>query len=473
MKSQITTFALMLFFMNSFRCYSQNVNWVSSTDQSRWVQHSPQTLSNNKNTTQFDVEILPAGKQQTIDGWGGCFNELGWDALMSLDSTARYAVLKEFFEPKDGLKYNICRMPIGANDYSRNWYSLDETSGDFELKNFSIERDKTSLIPYIKAAMKFRPDLQLWASPWSPPVWMKTNKHYANQPGDHNDLTAENSIKAGDQFIQKKEYLSAYAHYLAKFSQEYHKQGINVFAIQFQNEPYTYNQWPNCSWTARAMRDFVSTYLGPTFKKENVQSQIWFGTINNGNVAVFDTVLSNPNIRKYISGVGFQYEGKEVVADVYRKYPELKRMETETPCGGGTFDWKSAEETFETIKFYMDKGVNSYMYWNMILDSTGESSWGWKQNAQVTIDKSTKKVTYTPEFYVFKHLSSFVIPGSVKIKTEGSFNDLIAYITPQGKIIVIALNRNNSPKPMTVKIGDKIFHATLEAKSLNTFSLKP
>jgi glucosylceramidase len=301
---------------------------------------------------------------------------------------------------------------------------------------------------------------------------MKTNHHYANAPGDHNDLKEANAVRKGDQLIQKKEILTAYALYLAKFSIEYHKQGIHLFAIQFQNEPYTYNQWPNCSWTAHAMRDFVSLYLGPVFKKEKVQSQIWLGTINNSNIAVFDTVLSNPGIRRYISGVGFQYEGKEAVDHVYRSYPELKRMETETPCGGGTFDWKSAEETFETIKYYMDKGVNSYMYWNMILDSTGESSWGWKQNAQVTIDKLTKRVTYTPEFYLFKHLSSFVTPGSVKIKSEGSFKNLLAYRTPQGKIIVVTMNSQDSQKPLSIKIGNKILSMTLPANSFNTFTFK-
>jgi glucosylceramidase len=472
MTSQIKILIVILLLVNNFRSSSQNVTWISSTEQNKWVQHDLLTLKKNIHSDKFDVEIIPSGKQQTIDGWGGCFNELGWDALMSLDSVSRTAVIKEFFDPNEGLKYNICRIPIGANDYALNWYSLDEKRDDYEMKNFNIDRDKTSLIPYIKAAMLFRPDLQIWASPWSPPIWMKTNNHYANKPGDHNDLTEANAVRSGDQLIQKKEILSAYALYLAKFSIEYHKQGINLFAIQFQNEPYTYNQWPNCSWTAHAMRDFVSLYLGPTFKKEKVQSQIWFGTINNSNIAVFDTVLSNPGIRRYISGVGFQYEGKEAVDHVYRFYPELKRMETETPCGGGTFDWKSAEETFETIKFYMDKGVNSYMYWNMILDSTGESSWGWKQNAQVTIDKLTKKVTYTPEFYLFKHLSSFVTPGSVKIKSEGSFKNLLAYCTPQGKIIVVTMNSLDSQKPISIKIGNKILSMTLPAKSFNTFTFK-
>lgn len=451
--------------------FSQNVNWISSTEKQPWKTKEAIKVSDANAATAVDIEILTEKKQQTIDGWGGCFNELGWQALNTLPFKERDKVIKEFFDPNEGLKYNLCRMPIGANDYSFNWYSLNEVDGDFEMKNFNIERDKTILIPYIKAALKYRPDLKIWASPWSPPTWMKTNKHYANKPNTFNDLTEENAVKSGDQFIQKKEYLSAYALYLSKFVQAYKKEGINVYAVHFQNEPYTYNQWPNCSWTAPAMRDFVSGYLGPKFAKDKIPAQIWFSTINSRNLEVFETVLSNPDVRKYISGVGVQYEGLDVVDEIGKKYPELNLMQTETPCGDGNFSWNDAESTFGTIKSYLDKGVKSYMYWNMILDSTGESSWGWKQNAQVVINKTTKKVTYTPEFYIFKHLSYFATPGSTKLETKGLSDDALAFVTPEGKIVLVTINSSYKAKTLKVKIGSKHFEVNLPANSFNTLTL--
>ena len=471
MKNKRVLLELAIIFIVVVNGFSQNINWVCSTEQNKWIKKDSIKLNDIKDATQFDIEVLTDHKQQTMDGWGGCFNELGWQALLTLPVKEREKVIKEFFDPNEGLKYNICRMPIGANDYSYTWYSLNETDGDFEMKDFNIERDKNILIPYIKAAMKYRPDLKIWASPWSPPTWMKTNKHYANKPDSYNDLTEANAVKSGDQFIQKKEYLSAYALYLAKFVTAYHNQGINVYAIHFQNEPYTYNQWPNCSWTAHAMRDFISIYLGPKFVNDKIPAQIWFSTINNGNVAVFDTVLSQPEVRKYISGVGFQYEGRNAVAEVAKKYPELNRMQTETPCGDGTFDWKAAESTFGNIKWYVDKGVRSYMYWNMILDNTGESTWGWRQNAQVTIDKITKKVTYTPEFYIFKHLSYFVTPGSVKLETKGRYYDVLAFVTPEGKIILVTINTSDKPTSLKIKVGSKSFDVTLPQKSFNTLTM--
>jgi glucosylceramidase len=146
-------------------------------------------------------------------------------------------------------------------------------------------------------------------------------------------------------------------------------------------------------------------------------------------------------------------------------------MQTETPCGDGTFDWKAAESTFGNIKWYADKGVRSYMYWNMILDNTGESTWGWRQNAQVTIDKITKKVTYTPEFYIFKHLSYFVTPGSVKLETKGRYYDVLAFVTPEGKIILVTINTSDKPTSLKIKVGSKSFDVTLPQKSFNTLTM--
>jgi len=111
------------------------------------------------------------------------------------------------------------------------------------------------------------------------------------------------------------------------------------------------------------------------------------------------------------------------------------------------------------------------MYWNMILDSTGESSWGWKQNAQVVINKTTKKVTYTPEFYIFKHLSYFVTPGSTKLETKGLTDDSLAFVTPEGKIVLVTVNSSYKAKNLKVKMGSKYFEANLPANSFNTLSL--
>lgn len=130
----------------------------------------------NYNESQ-DVLELTGEQRQTVLGFGGCFNELGWQALGLAKQEQKEEFIKELFG-KEECDFNYGRIPIGANDFSLEWYSCDEVDGDYELKHFNIERDKIHTIPYIREAMKYQADFTLFASPWSPPTWMKTKKAY-------------------------------------------------------------------------------------------------------------------------------------------------------------------------------------------------------------------------------------------------------------------------------------------------------
>ena len=412
---------------------AQTVEWVSSTAAQPWVRQPALALAPLAEDNPCDLEICPELRQQTIDGWGGCFNELGWDALQVLSPSERDAVLKAFFDPTNGLNYTLCRMPIGANDYAENWYSLDDTPDDFDLKHFNLDRDRTKLIPYIKAAMKYQPDLQIWGSPWSPPAWMKINHHYACKSDERNDLPPARAVSFGtNQFIQEPRYLAVYAEYLSRFVKTYRADGIHVVAVAIQNEPFACQDFPSCLWSAAAMRDFIARYVGPTFERDQTDAQIWYGTINNNRIEVFDEVLSDPQASRYISAVGLQWAGKNALPALNAKYPKLKKFQMESECGSGTFDWPAAEYTFSLMKHYLDNGVSLYTYWNMILDEKGNSTWAWKQNAQIVVNQATRTVTYTPEFYLFKHFSRFVPKGSSKVKAFGNYAEAIAFVDPQG-----------------------------------------
>ncbi len=135
------------------------VGWISSTPSKPWTSAKTRLVRLAKSKT--EVTILPDIKEQAVEGFGICFNELGWTALSMVSEPEREAILKNLFDPEDGLKLNICRMPIGANDYARDYYSLNDSVNDFEMKYFSLDRDRQMLIPYLKAAMKYRPDLKV------------------------------------------------------------------------------------------------------------------------------------------------------------------------------------------------------------------------------------------------------------------------------------------------------------------------
>ncbi|MDE6683859.1 MAG: glycosyl hydrolase family 30, partial [Duncaniella sp.] len=151
--------------------FAQRVESYTVTQQNLWEK---QRVEVSNNTTSQSIQLNKDDKAQEIKGIGGCFNEMGWDALQLLPLERQTRVIEALFAP-DGAAVDYCRMSIGANDFSMSYYSLDDTADDFGLQNFNITRDRYIIIPYIKAAMKVNPSLRIWASPWTPPAWMKTN----------------------------------------------------------------------------------------------------------------------------------------------------------------------------------------------------------------------------------------------------------------------------------------------------------
>ena len=416
------------------------------------------------------LETTPETKQ-TIKGFGGCFNEISWDILKQIDKSKRKSILDSLFT-EDGCNFNIGRLPIGASDYSLEWHSYDETSGDYELKDFTIKRDEECLLPYVKEALIRKPDMSLFASPWSPPTWMKTKKAY-------NFGT----------LLWEPENLQAYANYFVKYVEEYKKAGVKIEQIHIQNEPHADQKFPSCMWTGKEMRDFIKNHLGPAFDEKGIDAEIWLGTINGpfvdfqipGYGAPFsqfydqcvNTVLSDKDARKYIVGAGFQWGGKHVIEQVELSYPEIRLMQTENECGDGKNTWEHAEYVFGLFWHYFTHNVESYAYWNMVLPKGGVSTWGWEQNTMITIDPGTKEVVYEPEFYVMKHISHFVKPGAKRIVTKGHWtSNSIVFENPNGEIIAIVGNAMDNDREFTLKHNGNSFSTVIKAHSVNTFCVQ-
>jgi glucosylceramidase len=447
------------------------VEWTSTTNYKPWLKKQIKLIKLSSSKT--DAAIYPEAKEQTINGFGACFNELGWTALSVLDELGREAILRNLFDPKEGLNLNICRMPVGANDYARDYYSLNDSVNDFEMKYFSIARDKEMLIPYVKAAMKYRPDLKVWGSPWCPPYWMKTNNHYACRPGSNNGLTKEQmGIEGITQFRMQPEYLNAYALYFTKYIQAYRNEGIDITGVHVQNEMNSCQNFPSCIWTATDLGNFIGKYLGPALKASIPDAEIWYGTYERPSVEKIDTIMQNPVTSKYITGVSFQWAGKQAIPGVHAKYADLKLMQSETECGNGSNDWKAAEYTFSLMKLYFENGVSVYSFWNSVLDETGKSMWGWKQNSMITVNSSTKEVVYNPEFYLLKHFSYYIQPGARKLKTEGNNSGLLAFLNPDKSLILIVGNIEDVGRETNIKIGKERLNVHIEPHSFNTFKIK-
>jgi glucosylceramidase len=462
--------SLLAMLLSSMACTKMpEVKWVSTTDNNPWVEK--EIVSPAQDGLSEVIVNIDTNKQlQKIEGFGGCFNELGWDALNMVSSEEKQQLLNDLFNQETGCQFNLCRMPIGANDYSVDWYSHNETEGDFAMENFSIARDKQRLVPYIQEAQKLNPAIRVWASPWCPPSWMKHNKHYAcRADARFNDLDPElsSSEELVSRFITEPDYFQAYALYFSKFIQAYAKEGIKIDAVHVQNEYNSAQNFPSCVWNPKDLGILIADYLGPQFKADHIDADIWLGTVERPQIERVDSVLEYKNAMDYVKGIGFQWAGKGAIESVHAKYPEMLLMQTETECGDGSNDWAAAEYTFNLMKHYFKNGANAYMYWNMILDETGKSQWGWKQNSMISIDSNTKTITYNPEFYLMKHLSAFVKPGNVKLDVD-SENAIVFYDSEKNEVIVLAYNDKDENCVLSLHMNQTKVNTELEAKSFNT-----
>ncbi len=396
---------------------------------------------------------------QTWTGFGGTFNEKGWDALKSVSAEDRDLALRLLFDKQDGCGFTYGRIPIGSSDYGLSRYSLDDTANDYDMANFSIDRDKQDLIPYIKAALAVNPDIWFWASPWSPPPWMKDNNAF-----DHGNMKGD------------AQTLQAHALYLSRFVEEYAKEGIVVRAIHPQNEPGYGQDYPSCLWDASLFSNYIANYLGPTFESRGVGAEIWVGTMSNPNSSsIVSTVMGNASARAYVKGIGLQWGmGDGNNPSTYASQYQIPIWQTEHKCGN--YPWEGgyqqtapndqayAEESWGFFKNWIGKNVNAYMAWNMVLDTVGRSLDDvrpWAQNALITVDKNAGKLVITPTYYVFRHLSQYVDPGAVRVGTQGG--DALAFKNPDGSIVTVMFNSGGQANATTLSVAGAMLQFSIPA----------
>ncbi len=435
----------------------ERITFVTTTESNPW-----QTGPVFKATFGWDMLNLNVDSAQArpgvrpIDGFGACFNELGWTSLAALAEQDRDSIISEFFNPTAGARFNWCRMPIGANDFSTKAYSYDETDGDFDLKHFSIEHDSQTLIPFIHAAQRHQPKLRLWASPWTPPSWMKRNHHYAeakSRPG----IAVDNGIRPDqighegqDMFIQEPRYFEAYARYFGRFIDAYAEKGIRIGMVMPQNEFNSAQNFPSCTWTPEGLARFLH-YLGPEMQKRGVD--VFFGTDERGDPKLVETVMADPEAAKFIKGIGMQWAGKNALPAISRRFPALTIIQSEQECGDGANAWSYTSYCWQLMKHYFRSGASGYMYWNISLEQNSKSTWGWSQNSLVTVDPTAKSFHYNHDYYLLKHLTHFVDVGAKNLEPSGTCDDALAFANPDGAVVTLLRNELSHKQMFRCKLA--------------------
>lgn len=366
---------------------------------------------------------------QTIEGFGGAFTDAAAITFGKLPEDVQKLFLKECFDPLEGNGYNLCRTTIHSCDYSDQMYTYDDVEGDKDLKHFSIEHDNQYRIPMIKAALEVSGgNLRLFASPWSPPAWMKTN----------------NEMKHGGKL--KPEYHQTWADYFVKYVKAYEAEGIKMWGLTVQNEAMATQVWESCIFTANEEKNFVRDYLGPTLhrnKLADIKLMIW--DHNRGIMYQrAEAAYEDPEASKYIWGTAFHwYVGNHFdnVRIVHDAYPDKKLLYTEAGMRGS---WQSAMNLAKNIIIDLNNWANGWVFWNLILDETNgpRHAGGLRGTNIVNADLKTGTVTYNPPHYVFGHFSRFIRPGAKRIPCTSNSDDFIAtaFLNTDGRIVVEILN---------------------------------
>lgn len=374
------------------------------------------------------IKLYPKIEFQTLEGIGGAFNEIGGVALMTLPKALQDEVMTNIFSVQHGAGFSFCRTAVGASDFGVDAYSYAEKADDYKMTNFSIKREETSVIPYIQMAYNKNPKLKMFASPWSPPAWMK----YSGLMDRGEEFPEKNVLKDDPKIYE------AYALYFAKYIKAYADKGITIDRLVIQNENDANTPYPSCDMSASQMSNFAKNYLRPQFKSDKIKTEIWAGTFRTTSRLDAIEIAATPEYIAAFDGIGIQYTRPEYIEQMNSFYPNGKTMHTEGNCDNGKNTWEQASKRLNEIATYINRGIPNYCYWNMILNETTASGWNWKQNSLINIDRQTKQVTYNPDFAVVAFMSKYLAPGAKRIANFSK--DVVITVKHNDTIYILVQN---------------------------------
>lgn len=407
-----------------------------------------------------------------LSGIGGAFNEQGGEAFMSLCKKDQNKLAKNLFSVKKGIGFSMCRTAVGASDFGLGAYSYSETPEDYEMKHFSVERDETSVIPFINAAKRKNPELKIFASPWSPPGWMKETGKM-----DDGAIRKEQGPKKRMMWVNNgKNYLrdeakiyKAYALYFTKYVQAYAKQGVTIERLAIQNETDMNTIYPSCDMSPEQMSNLAFKYIQPAFDRANLKTEVWAGTFRGKRDDALKFIgLEGAN---KIDGIAMQYAGPNEVKDIYNAgYPV---MHTEGKCYNSKNTMEQARSRFREVSMWLNAGSENYCYWNMVLNEESKSGWGWKQNSMIKIDRNLNTITYNPDYAPIALLSKFIRPGDKSIKTVTPKKVDALTIKNEKQLIVFLQNDTDTVATKNIELSGQNYSVELPAKSLCAFVFEP
>lgn len=422
--------------------------------------------------TDASIVVNPKRQFQTFLGIGAALTDASAETFYKLPKNQQDHFLEAYFSVDKGIGYSLARTIIHSCDFSSESYTYIE-EGDKDLKTFDIAHDKAYRIPFTKKAIEAAGGkLTMYASPWSPPAFMKSN----------------NNMLQGGKLLE--EFHQSWANYYVKFINAYEKEGIPIWGLTIQNEPMAVQRWESCIYTAEEERDFLKNFLGPTLEKEGLGDKkiiVW----DHNRDLLFqraNTIFDDPDASKYAWGSGFHWyedwkDGTPMfdnVQNVNEAYPDknliftegcnedynIERLEVEDP--------KLAERYGKSMINDFNNGTVAWTDWNILLDETGGPNHvGNLCFAPVHGDTKTGELTFTNSYYYIGHFSKFIRPGAKRISSVSSANKLLttAFLNADGSMVIIIMNEASESIKYSLTMDSKTAELRILPHAIQTIIL--
>lgn len=427
----------------------------------------PFVTMNQPFENQVCIFVDPDRKFQVLTGIGGALTDASAEVYARLPENARKELITAYYDKTKGIGYNFARTNIGSCDFSSDSYGY-VTENDSLLASFSLSHDEKYKIPLIRAAIAGAGGkLPLFVSPWSPPAWMKDN----------------NNLLHGGKLLPK--YRKSWANHYVRFIKSYELAGIPVWGLSVQNEPMAVQKWESCVYTAEDERDFIRGWLGPVLVKNGLGDRKLIAWDHNRDLIYqrASVLLADPEAARYIWGIGFHWyetwtkSGMEFdnVRLTGEAFPEKKLLFTEGCIEKFSMDsihsWSLGERYAHSMVNDFNCGSVAWTDWNILLDGQGGPNHaGNFCFAPVHADLQSGKLIYTNSYYYIGQFSRYLAPGARRIACSSNRDKLeaTALLNPDGKIVVVVLNRTTEKLPFYLWIKGRAASVISLPHSLST-----
>ncbi len=401
------------------------------------------------------VNIYPVEKQEIL-GFGGAFTESSAYTYAQLDAAGKQAAMERLFG-KTGLRYNFCRICIGSSDFSVDQYDY-LTPGEKSIDSFSIERDRRYVIPMIHdaqaAARAAGEEIVFFASPWSPPAFMKDTG---------------SRIKGGRLL---PEYREMYAEYFVKFIKAYAAEGIRISAVTPQNETLAPSPWDSCLVSPEEEAALIRA-LSAAFAAHGLDVKILAWDHNKGRLyhRMEEIYREVPDL---VAGAAFHwYSGQhfEELALIREQYPDKLLIASEFCNGLGRkiFDSYGSE-----LVGNFTHGVQAECEWNLMLGTAGEPYHDREFGCSAPIHSDGKDLTLRRSYFEMYLFSHFVRRGakSLAISSFRRGLDAAAFRNPDGRLVVVVRNATDKTIPYHLSVFNRLYSVSITPDTMITYEIE-